>query len=166
MKASVVATFLVMLTAPAAAATPVASRLAIAADRIEIAELGAHFDNALDAENEAKFVGTFTPDGVLAGFWGEAKGPQQIAGAFHFMLSTFARNRHHLVTNHEIEVNGDHATMFSYLTVLDRATLSITGTASFKDELVRTKQGWRFTRRTLTADPNVQPIIDSLKAKQ
>lgn len=143
-------------------AAPTSSRVEIAADKLEIMELAAHFDNGLDGEDEAKFVGTFTPDGVLAGFWGEARGPEQIAGAYQFMLSTFARNRHHVVTNHEIEVTGDRATMFSYLTVFDRATLTIIGTASFTDELVRTPQGWRFARRTLSADPNVQPLIDAL----
>ncbi len=162
-----IAPAIVLAALPAiSVAAPEPRRLALAADRVEIAELGARFDNALDAENEARFVGTFTPDGVLAGFWGEAKGAQGIAGAFRFMLGTFARNRHHVVTNHEIDVKGNAATMFTYLTVFDRATLSIIGTASFEDRLVRTPAGWRFARRTLKADPNVQPIIDRLPKGQ
>jgi hypothetical protein len=139
-------------------------RTLVAADRLEIMELGARFDNGLDGEDGNKFVGTFTPDGVLAGFWGEAKGPEQIRGAFDFMLATFARNRRHVVTNHEIAVENDAARMFSYLTVFDRATNSSIGTATFTDELVRTAQGWRFQRRTLQADPNVDPILKSLQA--
>jgi len=156
-----VSPFIVPAMAAAPAGDP-AARLALAADKIEIMELAAHFDNGLDGEDEAKFVGTFVPDGVLAGFWGEATGPEQIGGAFHFMLSTFAKNRHHVVTNHEIAVTGDNATMFSYLTVFDRATLTIIGTASFTDQLIRTSAGWRFQRRTLSADANVQPLIDAL----
>jgi hypothetical protein len=138
-------------------------RLARAVDRIEIMELGSRFDNGLDGENLDKFVSVFVPDGVLAGFWGEARGPEQIGGAYHFMLSTFARNRRHVVTNHEIDVQGDRASMFSYMTVQDRATNSTIGTATFTDELVRRDGQWRFLRRTLAADANVQPIIDSLQ---
>ncbi len=134
-----------------------------AADRLDVIELGAAFDNALDAEDREKFVGTFLPDGVLAGFWGEAKGPEAIGGAYDFMLSTFARNRRHFVSNHEVTVEGDRATMFLYMVVFDRATNGSIGTATFTDELVRTEAGWRFARRTLNADANVDPIIASLR---
>ena len=142
------------------------ARALLAADRMEIMELGARFDNGLDAEDAAKFLGTFVDDGVLAGFWGEAKGPEAIRGAFDFMLATFARNRRHVVTNHEIAVAGDAATMFTYLTVFDRATNSSIGTATFTDDLVRQDAGWRFARRTLRADPNVDPLIAALGAGQ
>lgn len=143
-----------------------AERLQAAADRMEIVELSARFDNGLDGEDQAKFVGTFVADGVLAGFWGEAKGPEQIGGAFTFMLSTFAKNRRHFVGNHEVTIAGDTARMFSYMLVLDRATNTSIGTATFTDELVRRDGAWKFLRRTLQADANVQPIIDSLMAKR
>ncbi len=138
-------------------------RIQRAVDKIEIMELGARFDNGLDGEDLAKFLSVFTKDGVLAGFWGESVGTEQIAGAYHFMLSTFAKNRRHNVTNHEITVTGDRASMFSYLTVMDRGTNGSIGTATFTDELQRTDKGWLFTRRTLAADANVQPLIDALQ---
>lgn len=140
-------------------------RALLAADRAEIIELGARFDNGLDAEDRNKFVSTFVPNGVLAGFWGEAKGPEQIGGAYDFMLSTFAKNRRHFVGNHEVEVKGNKATMFSYMVVFDRASNTTIGTATFKDELVRTNGKWLFARRTLSADSNVDPIIQSLQRK-
>jgi len=52
--------------------------------------------------------------------------------------------------------------MFSYLTVFDRATNASIGTATFTDELSRGPAGWAFTRRTLTADANVEPILRAL----
>lgn len=134
-----------------------------AASRTEIMNLSSRFDNGLDSEDADKFVGTFTADGILAGFWGESKGGKEIKSAFDFMLSTFARNRHHVVSNHEIAIHGEKATMFSYLTVFDRATNTTIGTASFRDELVVTHEGWRFKKRTLTADKNVEPILKSLR---
>lgn len=79
------------------------------------------------------------------------------------MLATFSKNRRHVVTNHEVQVAGDRATLFCYLTVFDRDALAVTGTATFSDELVRTPAGWRFARRLLTADPNVNPIIEKLR---
>lgn len=151
-----------MSQTPAPLSPAALDRLLAAADRSEIAELAARFDNALDAEMADRFVGTFAADGVLAGFWGEATGPAQIRGAFDFMLGTFARHRRHCVTNHEITVTGDTARMFSYLTVQDRATNATIGTATFTDVAVRTDEGWRFQRRTLAADANVQPLIDAL----
>lgn len=153
---------------PAFAETPASAmaRAAAAADRAEIIELSAHFDNSLDSEDAAKFVATFVPDGELIGFWGTSKGAEGLRQAHAFMLSTFSKDKRHVVTNHEITISGDRATMYCYLTVFDRKTLAVTGTATFTDELVRTPQGWRFTRRTLRADPNVDPIIESLKAKR
>ena len=134
-----------------------------AADRLDIVELAAAFDNALDAEDREKFVGTFEPEGVLAGFWGEAKGRDAIRGAFDFMLSTFARGRRHFVGNHEVKVEADEASMFLYMVVFDRASNSSIGTATFTDRLRRTGAGWRFERRTLAADPNVNPILAALE---
>lgn len=155
-------------TAPIQAQTPRAdmARAIEAADRAEIAELSARFDNSLDAEDAAKFVATFTPTGELVGFWGASKGPEALRQAHAFMLATFAKDKRHVVTNHEIALNGDRATMYCYLTVFDRKALAVTGTATFTDQLVRTPQGWRFARRTLQADPNVNPIIESLSAEK
>jgi ketosteroid isomerase-like protein len=137
-----------------------------AADRAEIVELSAHFDNSLDAEDAGKFVATFTNDGELVGFWGTSKGPEGLRKAHAFMLATFAKDKRHVVTNHEISVMGDHATMFCYLTVFDRRALAVTGTATFTDELVKRDGHWKFARRTLAADPNVDPIIKGLQGQK
>lgn len=137
-----------------------------AADRAEIVELSAHFDNSLDAGDAAKFVSTFTPEGELVGFWGTSKGPDGLAQAHAFMLATFAKDKRHVVTNHEISITGDRATMFCYLTVFDRKALAVTGTATFTDELVMRDGHWKFARRTLAADPNVDPIIKGLQEQK
>ena len=142
--------------------SPDLARALQAADRLDIVELGAAFDNALDAEDRGKFVATFAPEGVLAGFWGEAQGPEAIGGAFDFMLSTFARGRRHFVGNHEVKVEGEEAAMFLYMVVFDRASNTSIGTATFTDRLQRTGAGWRFMRRTLAADANVNPILAAL----
>lgn len=142
------------------------ARALVSADRAEIAELSVRFDNSLDAEDANKFAATFSPDGELVGFWGTSKGADELRKAHAFMLATFAKDKRHVVTNHEIAINGDRATMYCYLTVFDRKTLAMTGTATFTDDLLRTTGGWRFARRTLKADPNVDPIIQSLRERK
>lgn len=168
MRALLVLTFAVYSCTPmtnALAAEPARGAVSSATDRMAILELSARFDNSLDSEDADKFVATFAPDGALVGFWGEAKGSAEIRKAHAFMLSTFARNKRHIVTNHEISVDGNRARMFCYLTVFDRTALAMTGTATFTDELSKRDGVWRFTRRELRADPNVDGIIASLKGK-
>lgn len=141
---------------------PETDRIRNVADRLEIIELSAHFDNALDSENITKFAGVFADGGTLSGFWGNSTGDPEIRKAFTYMLATFSKHKRHVVTNHEITIKGDRASMYCYLTVFDRDTLAVTGTATFTDDLVRTPMGWRFEKRTLKADPNVDPIIERL----
>ncbi|WP_203431456.1 nuclear transport factor 2 family protein [Rhizobium sp. BG4] len=160
----------VLMSLAAHAATPAfaqvsernMARALEAADRAEIAELSARFDNSLDSEDAARFVATFATEGELVGFWGTAKGTEELRQAHTFMVSTFSKNKRHVVTNHEISINGDRASMYCYLTVFDRVGLAVTGTATFTDELIHTPEGWRFARRILKADPNVDPIIKQL----
>lgn len=141
-------------------------RLQKVEDRFDILELSARFDNSLDSEDAVKFISVFGPDGILEGFWGQSKGPEQLRQSHAFMISTFAKDKRHVVTNHEITIDGDRAKMFSYLTVFDRKALAVTGTATFSDELVRRNGEWKFTKRVLLPDPNVDPIIAGLTAKK
>ena len=164
-RAGVIAMVLATGVVLATGANAAPSAMAIAADKEAIAEMGARFDNALDSEDEQAFVGVFTPTGALQGFWGSSSGPAEIAKALQFMLATFAKDKRHVVTNHVIEVNGNHATMYCYLIVFDRKQLAVTGTATFHDTLEKRDGQWRFVKRVLTTDPNVQPIIDSLSKK-
>lgn len=163
--ANILPILLLISAAPPAAAqeaTAMSAGWSRAADKIEIQELGAAFDNALDAEDADKFVSVFVDDGILEGFWGQSKGRAALKQAHAFMLATFAKDKRHVVTNHEISVADGRATMFSYLTVFDRKSLGVTGTATFTDELVRQDGRWKFVKRVLRADPNVDAIIKSL----
>jgi hypothetical protein len=54
----------------------------------------------------------------------------------------------HLVTPLTIEVTGDTAMSVSYFVFLSGTTIATTGT--YHDELTRTGQGWRITRRDIT----------------
>jgi hypothetical protein len=54
----------------------------------------------------------------------------------------------HLVTPLTIEVTGDTATSVSYFMFLSGTAIATAGT--YHDELARTGQGWRITRRDIT----------------
>ncbi len=133
-----------------------------AEDRLDIIELTATFDNAMDSEDVEKYLSTFIEDGELAGFWGSTKGKDKLREEFPQLLDSFARGRRHLLTNHEVKGSGDNATMYSYLTVFNRDTNTMAGSGTFNDELVRANGKWLFKKRIMNADANVMKLLESM----
>ncbi|MEA5583132.1 nuclear transport factor 2 family protein [Nodularia harveyana UHCC-0300] len=134
-----------------------------ALDRLDIIQLTATFDNAVDSENVEKYLSTFAEDGELQGFWGVTKGHSQLRAEFPGLLDSFARGRRHLLTNHEIEGEGDTARMYCYLTVFNRESNSMAGSGVFHDTLVKIEGRWYFKTRRLEADPNVMALLQSMQ---
>ncbi len=133
-----------------------------AEDRMDIIELTATFDNAMDSEDVEKYLSTFVEDGELAGFWGSTKGKENLRIEFPQLLDSFARGRRHLLTNHEVKGEGDTATMYSYLTVFNRDESTMAGSGTFNDELVKVNGKWLFKKRIMNADPNVMKLIEAM----
>lgn len=65
-----------------------------------------------------------------------------------------ADQRRHVTTNVVIEQKGDTATAQSYLTLFSSrdGTLTALSTGKYDDELVRTEDGWKFSRRHIALD--------------
>lgn len=133
-----------------------------ALDRLDIIQLTATFDNAMDLEDVEKYLTTFIEDGELSGFWGSTAGKENLRAQFPELLDSFARGRRHLLTNHEIEGDGDTATMFCYLTVFNRDDNGMAGSGTFNDELVKINGRWFFKKRRLNADKNVMQLIEKM----
>jgi SnoaL-like domain len=70
-----------------------------ASDKLEIMELAACFEMALDKEEVENYLAIFVEDGIVQGFWGTATGKEQLRQGFYAMLDTFARGRRHCTTN-------------------------------------------------------------------
>lgn len=93
----------------------------------------------------------FAEDGVLEFPGNSGTGPDGVTAA----LTSGERNsaisfvRHH-ITNPLINVDGDTATARSYFQVVSNNGPDHAGT--YSDTLVRTTEGWRFTRRTVRID--------------
>jgi ketosteroid isomerase-like protein len=122
-----------------------------AQDNFEIQQLYARYNIAIDAGDAEGYASTFTPDGVFNQFVG------------HDALVNFAKmwreklngaTRKHWNNNLQISGNSKDAAGFVYLMLVDISTkpASILTTATYTDSLVKTKDGWRFTKRTTKGD--------------
>jgi SnoaL-like domain len=122
-----------------------------AQDYFEIQQLYARYNSAIDSGDADGWAATFTPDGVFNTFVG------------HDALVNFVKTwreklggatRKHWNNNLQITGNSKEANGSVYLMLVDFSTKppSIVGTASYTDSLVKTKDGWRFTKRTTKGD--------------
>jgi len=118
-------------------------------DRVEMMELVARYNQAIDSGDAEGYADTFTEAGVfqIAG-QPEVRGREQL---IDMVQRLGPRNSRHWVNNIVIDGDGDSATMRCYLAVLrDR---QITSTGKYVNILVRVDGAWRFLRRDYTGDP-------------
>ena len=145
----------ILLTALAAgilfAGTCAAAGGLSAQDYFEIQQLYARYNNAIDSGDAEGWAATFTPDGVFNTFVG------------HEALVNFVKTwreklggatRKHWNNNLQLTGSSKEANGSVYLILVDFSTKppSIVGTASYTDSLIKTKDGWRFTKRTTKGD--------------
>jgi SnoaL-like domain len=122
-------------------------------DYVDIQQLYARYNLAIDTGDGEAWAGTFTPDGVF-----------NTTNKGHDALVQFIRdwrdkrdgaNRRHLNSNMVLTPTADGAKGAIYLLLLNvgvrPATIATTGI--YEDVLVRTPQGWRFKSRIVHADP-------------
>ena len=136
-----------------------------ATDKLEIQELAARFEHAFDEgdfdahmalwKSEMSFESPFGNYDTAEAYRG------WVEGFYEQAQGNYGGTRH-LVTNFDIRVDGDSASMTCYLTILarDGAQLAdapgravIAGTAAFTDDqLERVNGEWKFVHRTLVFD--------------
>src|SRR5262245_13028866 len=120
-------------------------------DYIDIEQLYAAYNNAIDSGDAEGWAATFTPDGTFTRFTG------------HDALVGFVKRwkeqgndakRRHWNTNLRILPSADGATGTVYLMLLDISTrpAGIASTAMYNDVLVKTPNGWRFKNRQIKPD--------------
>jgi ketosteroid isomerase-like protein len=121
-----------------------------AAKRARILELTARYNHAFDGGDVDAYVATFTPDGVM-----EIDGGPRYEGSAalaEMCANTPAGTIMHVTVNPVVTVDGDRAHQEVTLLVVgmprqpgEPSRLQRSG--RYSDDLVRTEQGWRFTRR-------------------
>jgi hypothetical protein len=138
-------------------------------DRDDILECLNAYSWALDLKRCALLTEVFAADvhadyGVVQ--W---QGRDQLIADMTWYHDQFAGTQH-LIGSHRVRVDGDQATAGSYAHVVltrrvDGQLLSSSIGARYEDELERTEQGWRISRREVsnmwrTGDPRVQQGLD------
>ncbi|HEX3913448.1 MAG TPA: nuclear transport factor 2 family protein [Steroidobacteraceae bacterium] len=122
-----------------------------AQDYFEIQQLYARYNVAIDSGDAEGYAATFTPDGVF----NTMSGHDALVGFVKTWREKLnGASRKHWNDNLQISGNSKEATGHVYLMLVDISTkpASILTTATYSDSLVKTKNGWRFTRRTTKGD--------------
>jgi uncharacterized protein (TIGR02246 family) len=128
------------------------------ADRVRIRELTARYNHCFDDGDAEGFAATFTEDGVM-----EVDGGFTVTGreGLEQMCRGTPYGIVHVTVDPVVEVDGDRAVQETTVLVLQRPKpdaapeeriSSLFRTGRYRDELVRTPDGWRFTRRTAMLD--------------
>src|ERR1700760_1313542 len=122
-----------------------------AQDYSEIQQLYARYNLAIDSGDGEAWAATFTPDGVFDTYAGH--------DALVGFVKTWRQNMHggarrHWNSNLVIAGNSRAATGSVYLLLVDIGSkpMSLAFSGSYSDTLVKTRQGWRFSKRMVTAD--------------
>lgn len=152
-----------------AAPTDPAERLALLIDREEIRALVHEFARSIDAKDQPAYAATFSKDAELVLPFGTFRGRVAIA-AMHGPPPHVAT--HHHLGQIVIEVTGDTATARSSLIAThafdaaDRTQKAHSG-GWYEQELVRTAEGWRFSRaRLVIVWEDARPMIEPPAAGQ
>jgi ketosteroid isomerase-like protein len=126
-------------------------------NRVQIEELVARYNKAIDTGDADSWADTFTEDGEFHGVVGSFHGRAELHGfakayATEEQYAEFA-SAQHWVTNMVIEGDGDDATMFSHLMMVAPAEGGgrIILVGSYEDTLRKVGGGWRFTKRVVHA---------------
>lgn len=135
-----------------------------ASDKLEIMELAARFEMALDKEEVEKYLSIFVEDGIVQDFWGVATGKEQLRQGFYAMLDTFARGKRHCTTNAIIQDDGAEAVMESYLLVFNRADLHRIGSAFVTDRARKIEGQWYLASRQIDVDPSF-PLLAQFSSR-
>jgi uncharacterized protein (TIGR02246 family) len=122
-------------------------------DRMDIQDLLARYNHAIDGGDAETWAATFTPDGTFTSGSNAFQGREQLTAFAKSFAERMAGTRH-WVNNVVIDGEGDRATLRCYLHLLrvgDGAAQTVS-TARYQDELRRVDGAWRFAARTVIRD--------------
>jgi uncharacterized protein (TIGR02246 family) len=123
-------------------------------DRTKIRELTARYGRCFDDGDAENFAATFVEDGSM-----EVNGSPVATGRRELaaMCTNTPWGTMHVTVDPTIEIDGDTAVQEVTILVVQRAKSmkdqsKVVGSGRYSDELVRTPDGWRFSRRTVVLD--------------
>ena len=125
-------------------------------DYIDIQQLYARYNEAIDSGDGEAYATTFTPDGIFNTY----KGHDALVGFIQQWKEKMnGANRRHWNTNLVITPTAEGASGSVYLMLLDVGVRppAIVSTAKYTDALVKTADGWRFKQRATRGDAPPRP---------
>jgi ketosteroid isomerase-like protein len=158
-----------MMPAPDTRLDQLTRRVQRLEDQDAIWRLFMTYKQHLDQRDFKSYASLFTDDAEWVGNLGKVVGPEQIEQLLEATLEVWDDDRqrtYHLVLNPEIDVDGDTATARStwgYVTRDEQDAPVLLMLGRYLDQLRRTPQGWRFSRRVAYSDI---PYIDLTDVKQ
>lgn len=138
-------------------------------DYVEIGQLYAAYNIAVDGGDAEGFANTFTPDGAFNSFSGH-DALVAFIGTWRGKMN--GADRRHWNTSLRFEGTPEGARGSAYVMLLDVSTqpVSIASVGVYNDTLVKTKDGWRFKQRNYRKDapavaaaPNSAPASPPIK---
>lgn len=121
-------------------------------DHIDIEQLYATYNHAIDSGDGEAWAATFTPDGT---FNTRFTGKEALVGFIKMWREKMnGANRRHWNSNLRITPSAEGASATVMLMLLDVGTKppSIVSTGQYTDVLVKTPNGWRFKTREVKID--------------
>jgi hypothetical protein len=140
-------------------------------DYIEIQQLYASYSHALDKGLGERFAATFTPDGEFtsgrsAGRANETRTP--LKGTERLTRMGSEGGGRHFTANLVITPTSEGADGSCYLLLFNvrNVPATITETAIYQDNLVKTPEGWRFKKRVVWRDDDdISPFKPKSRAQ-
>lgn len=121
-------------------------------DLIQIEQLYARYNTAIDTGDGETFAACFVPDGHFNPGHSQLDGREAIA-AFAVDTHKNLPLMRHNATNLVIDGDGDAATGSAFLIgYLAGSEYKVIVTGRYRDDLVRTAEGWQFTNRQFSMD--------------
>ncbi|GAB3347982.1 nuclear transport factor 2 family protein [Amycolatopsis echigonensis] len=126
-------------------------------DKIAIEQLIHRYNRLTDEEDFEGWASCFAPDGVFHGAYEDFRAHADLDKFAEHARALIAKmpNLRHFVTNIECEVNGDTASVQSYLLMTSTSPSgesSIVMVGRSEDELVKIDGNWLFSSRTTRLD--------------
>ena len=136
-------------------------------DYLQIRDLSARYNYYADMGDAENYAALFTEDGEFDVDGQHVfRGHQQLADVMTVPRQNRATRSVHITTDPTIEIDGDIAhqrsRVISYLRMPDGSRNEFVATGWFHDELRRTPDGWRFTRRRSELDLNIDQALAKL----
>ena len=128
--------------------------MSLAQDRQAIIDVTIAYCWALDEKRFDDLADVFLPDGVAIYAGARCEGVAAIAAFCKKALSRLDCSQH-MVSNHQVAVDGDHATSRCYFHAQHVWEASPSGrnyivAGRYEDQLSRSERGWRIKDRVLT----------------